>query len=117
MQKLIWATITIVLLVCFSYGFSMTYGSQTEDQPLKITKKPRAYGRDCGHSHLIVRLNVTFDKSATISSVEILDSSGCKSFDKNAIKAARKIEFIPATKNGEPITVTRVVEYEYTFLQ
>jgi len=88
---------------------------QEYDQNIKIKKKPRVgTARFCSQSSGVVRLRVTFDKSAQVTNVETVSSSGCDRFDRNAVSAAKKIKFEPAIKNGEPITVTRLVEYIFT---
>ena len=86
---------------------------QEKDKPLKIKRKsPPEFG-NCSQGAGLARLRVVFDKSAKVTNVEIAISSGCDSFDNNAIKAAKRIKFEPAIKNGEPITVTKLVEYTF----
>jgi TonB family protein len=87
---------------------------QKEDTKLKITNKPKPKPSTCQESSAVVLLKVTFDKSATITNAEIARTSGCDDLDSNSLEAARAIEFKPQTKNGEPITVTKTVEYSYT---
>jgi TonB family protein len=41
----------------------------------------------------------------------IAEPSGCESFDKEALRLARKIKFKPAVKDGVPITVVKTTEY------
>jgi len=87
--------------------------AQVEDQELRIIKKPRASGRSCSEDKATVRLKVAFHSSGKVTNVEIIESSGCKNFNNNAVKAAQKIKFKPAVKNGEAITIVRTVEYVY----
>lgn len=87
---------------------------QEKDRPLKISKKPKPASGGCSRSSAMARLRVTFDKSGKVSTVEIARPSGCDEFDQNAIKAAKKIKFEPAIKNGDAVTVVRQVEYVYT---
>lgn len=88
---------------------------QEYDKNVIIKKKPKAgTARSCSQTSAVARLRVTFDKSEKITDVEIVSSSGCRDFDESAVKAAKKIKFKPAIKNGEPITVKRTVEYIYT---
>jgi TonB family protein len=113
------------LIICFALFLMMfLFGTvnaqdnnQTEkpkDRPLKILKRdfPRDMS-DCPKSTGTVRVKVTFDKSETISNVELVSSSGCNSFDNKAIASSKKIKFKPAIKDGEAITVTKTVEYQY----
>ncbi len=86
---------------------------QSRDRPLKVINKPPAAPGYCRQSEALARVRVTFDKSAKVTAAEIVIPSGCDEFDDRAIAAARKIRFEPAIKNGEPITVTKLVEYEY----
>ena len=85
------------------------------DKPLKIKNKPTVtYSpQDCSQSSGRISLRVTFDKSAKVTNIEIIESSNCERFDSNALKAAKKIKFSPAIKNGEPITVTKQVQYTF----
>ncbi|HEX8248890.1 MAG TPA: energy transducer TonB [Pyrinomonadaceae bacterium] len=87
---------------------------QLPDQPLKIEKKPhsRTDGR-CSTASGTIRLRVTFDKSAKVTNVEIVSPSSCSYFDEQAVKAAKKIKFKPAIKNGEAVTVVKPVEYNF----
>ncbi|MDQ3180211.1 MAG: energy transducer TonB [Acidobacteriota bacterium] len=87
---------------------------QEKDQPLKIKRKPVAEIGNCEQSSGRIALRVTFDKSAKVTNVEIVKQSGCASFDSNAIRAARGIKFNPVIKNGEPVTVKKLVEYNFT---
>ncbi len=86
---------------------------QAKDQPVKIKSKPTAGKADCSQSSGIVTLRVTFDKSEKVTNVETVSSSGCDSFDRNAIKAAKEIKFKPAVKSGEPVTVFKQVKYSF----
>lgn len=88
---------------------------QTEkEQPLKIKNRPKPKPGDCGQGEATVRQRVTFDKSAKVTNVEVVASSNCDFFDKEAVRAAKKIKFNPQMKNGEPITVTKILEYKFT---
>ena len=87
-----------------------------EEKSLEIIKKPSVDMNavtSCRKSSGTAKLKVTFDRSAKVTNVELISSSGCNKFDKGAIKAAAKIKFKPALKNGEPITITKTVIYDY----
>ena len=86
---------------------------QENDRPLKIKRKPYPAVGNCGQFSGRTTLRVTFDKSAKVTDVEIVASSGCDGFDKNSVKAAKGIQFEPQIKDGEPITVTKRVEYAF----
>lgn len=87
---------------------------QKEDTKLKIVKKPIPKSGECTTDSAIVLVKVTFDKDGTIGNAEIARTSGCDNFDNNSLEAARNIKFEPQTENGEPITVTKTIEYRYT---
>ncbi len=88
---------------------------QEYDENVVIKKKPRVgTARFCSQTSGTARLRVTFDKSEKVTDIIIISPSGCNNFDKNAVRAAKKIKFKPAIKNGEPITITKLVEYTFT---
>ena len=83
------------------------------DRPLRVIRKPPAAPGYCRQSEALTRLRVTFDKSATVTAAVVVIPSGCDEFDGRAAAAALKIRFEPAIKDGEPVTVTKLVEYKY----
>ncbi len=84
------------------------------DQNVVIKRKPQPIvSRSCSRFEGRTRVRATFDKSGEVTDVELLVSSGCDGFDENAIKAAKKIKFKPALKNGEPVTITKQIEYAF----
>ena len=87
---------------------------QEKDRPLKIKRKPSPAIGNCEQDSGRTRLRITFEKTAKVTDVEIVASSGCDSFDKNSVEAAKRIKFEPQIKGGEPITVTKLVEYNFT---
>ena len=90
-------------------------GRQTaNDRPLKVTKRPRPRGGLCKdvYAGKTVAL-VTFDRSGKVTKVVLAVKSGCKKFDEESVDAAKGIEFEPAVKNGEPITVVKKMEYAF----
>jgi TonB family protein len=97
-------------------------GAQILDQPLKITTRPRPEGPFfdvCSKvannaTPIVVRLKVTFPASGKITEIDMVKPSGCGHFDKQAVKAAKKIKFKPAVKNGEPVSVIKLIEYALT---
>lgn len=84
-----------------------------KDRPLKILKKPPPQLGNCPQSSGFTSLKVKFDKSGKVTDAEIIKSSNCRDFDENAIDAAKRIKFETAMKDGEPITVFKVVEYAF----
>jgi TonB family protein len=92
--------------------------TNSENKQLKILKtvKPertkeavekKIYGK--------VILSVEFCANGTIGDVRIL--RGVDGLDEQAIEAARKIQFVPARKNGVPVTVVSRVEFSFQPVQ
>jgi TonB family protein len=115
----------LFLFLVFGLAFAGTAFGQTNtntpepkqevDVPLKIINKPHAKteGR-CGRmTEGRTRLRVTFDKSGKVTDAVIVALSGCDTFNRNAVDAAKRIKFTPAIKNGEAVTIIRQIEYVY----
>lgn len=113
-------------VLLFSFATSAQNGNkepagkkQQQDRPLKITSKPQI-SRDVlskclkgsRNTQLVTVLTVTFHSSGKVTNAEISQDSGCEYLDKESIRAAAKIKFKPAVKNGELITVTKNLEYK-----
>ncbi len=60
---------------------------------------------------MLVRLRVTFHSSGEITDIQVIEDSGCEYFNNEAVRVAEKVKFNPAIKDGEPITVTKTMEY------
>jgi len=98
-----------------SDSFGNQTKKQTSDKPIKIIKKMFSGLRStsCTESSGVVSVRAIFDKSAKITNTEIVKSSGCDEFDRNALIIAKKIKFEPAIKDGEPVTVMKVIQYSF----
>lgn len=84
------------------------------DQNIVVKNKPQpVFARSCKQDYGRAQVRVTFDKSEKVTNVEMILSSGCEKFDENAVQAAKKIKFKAAMKNGEPVTITKLVEYTF----
>jgi TonB family protein len=83
--------------------------------PIKIITKPRPsytdYARYSGISGNI-RLLIGFGEDGKVRDVLVLNSLGY-GLDEEAVRAARKIKFEPAKKDGKPIYVVKIVEYGF----
>jgi len=86
---------------------------QEKDRSVKIINRPRVQLGKCSEAYGLTRVKATFDKSAKVTIVVVIISSGCASFDNNAVDAAKRIKFKPAIKKGEPVTAVLMVEYIY----
>ena len=119
MKKNIFTLFSVIILTLIFAGLtnaqtdSAANSKQTADKKLKILKKPFPSSRGCVESSGITLIRVTFDKSSKVTNTEIVKSSGCSDFDNNSLDAASRIKFEPQTKDGEPITVAKTVEYKY----
>jgi outer membrane biosynthesis protein TonB len=97
--------------------------AQTEnDKPLKIMSKPHPSYTFAAREYNIsgwVQVKVTFQANGKIGEVIYFDESSQEKnltrygLVKETIRAAKKIKFNPATKDGQPITVTKVVQYSF----
>ena len=88
---------------------------KTVDTEVKILEKPRAAypknGTVCFQG--IVRLKVAFlstGEIGTITPVTQLPHGATE----NAIAAAKRIKFLPAMKDGKPVTKTFTVDFSFT---
>lgn len=86
----------------------------SKDQRVKIKNKPFVRTANCPEPSGVTTVRAVFDKSAAITKVEIVKSSGCTDFDRNAVEAARKIKFSPAIKDGEAVTTTKLLQYSFS---
>ena len=90
--------------------------SQSETTPLKVLSKPKAIYTDEARQNQtqgIVTLRVTFVANGTIGSISPV-SGLPNGLTEQSIGAAREIKFVPQIKNGQPQTVTRIVQYSFT---
>ena len=92
------------------------YSSKEVDVKARIKRQPNDIpqpGRDCDEFDHRLRavLRVLLHKSGIVTGVNLVKGSGC-SFDKEAIRVARRIRFEPARKDGQPVSQYLQVEYE-----
>ncbi len=60
----------------------------------------------------VVRLRMVFGADGKVSNIESLATLP-DGLTEEAMRAAKRIQFTPATINGEPISVTRVVDFNF----
>ena len=83
---------------------------------IKIISKPRAQYTDAARNQGIsgsIRLLIELSGDAKIKSILVLRGLG-GGLTAQAIKAAKQIKFEPATKDGQPISVVKIIEYSFT---
>ncbi len=99
----------------------------TKDSPRKVgeTSKPAViveqpaveYAKEAGPKDIdgVVILSLDLSSTGQVQNINIIH--GLSEGQNNAaIRAARKIKFMPAVKNGEPISQSLTVEYPFRFL-
>lgn len=87
-----------------------------ETKALAITGKPRPNYTDAARQNNVqgtVTLRVTFNANGTIGSVTPVNSLPY-GLTEQAISAAKRMTFQPATKNGQPYAVTKQVAFTFT---
>ena len=86
-----------------------------ESKPLAINHRPNAVytaeARRRAHTGT-VRLRVTFGADGKVKAVETLQGQPY-GLTQSAERAAWRTNFTPALENGLPISVTRVIEYDF----
>lgn len=83
------------------------------ETPIKIAKKPSPnfHGNNIGEKHSAL-FAVEFKADKTIGFIFVVDFTNEK-FKKMAAAAAKKLVFVPATSEGKPVTVIKLVQYDY----
>lgn len=90
--------------------------SVVKDAPLNILSKPKANYTDAARFYQIsgnVRIRMTFLAGGEIGAVTPITKLPF-GLTTQAINAARQMRFEPAVKNGQPYSVTKLVEYVFT---
>ncbi|HMS38910.1 MAG TPA: energy transducer TonB [Pyrinomonadaceae bacterium] len=91
--------------------------SVQQNTPLKILEKPKPRyptsenGTICIQGTVVLR--VQFLASGEIGKVTTITNLPYGATE-NAIEAAKNIKFKPAFKNGEPISVTKIITFNFT---
>ena len=86
------------------------------EKDIKFISKPYANFTEAARDKKvqgIVRLAIYFDKSGKIKAIFAIKELP-KGLTENAIDAAKKIVFEPATRDGQPISVIKIIEYSFT---
>ena len=92
----------------------------SKDKPVKVLKKPRPTYTDRARQEAvsgIVVVKVEFRADGTIGNVVGVPENSFElrrsGLVDQSIAAARKITFTPASKNGKPVTVIRLLQYTF----
>jgi len=129
MKKFYFPPFALFMLLLFGNSFAQDNGSinsmqQSDDEKVykrsevdqqsKIIKKPiPSTDRMCGNDNGFVRVRVVLLKSGKVGDVESLKTSECERFNENSLDSAKKIKFSPAVKDGQPVSVSVMIEYTY----
>jgi Gram-negative bacterial TonB protein C-terminal len=104
----------LVALIALSATFVFGQTNKTYDTPMKIINKPRAVwkdGQDCSTGTITLR--VEFLDSSKIGKISLVSGIN-KNRNESAIEVAKKIIFKPAMKDGQPVTVSKQIQYNFT---
>ena len=97
-------------------GLTLPESPRPATSNLNILSKPRANYTDSARQNNTqgsVSLRVTFLADGQIGSVSTVNTLP-DGLTEQAIAAARSIKFQPAQSNGKPISVTKIVQYNFT---
>ena len=86
------------------------------DREIFILYRPRPrFPNDSSstRSEQIVKLKVTFLANGEIGKIDPV-STGDRAFIDSCITTAKKMIFIPAIKDGKPVTITKQIEYSFS---
>ena len=120
-------TVQIIFAICLFSIFVAAQNSENTrsdqskerkyDTPIKILYKPQtAYPSQDKGSVCIqgtVSLRVQFLESGKIGEISVV-SGLPQGATETSIEAAKGIKFEPATKDGKPITLTRVIQFNFS---
>jgi TonB family protein len=108
----------LLTFVCFSV---FSPAQDDTGKPLKILRKPRPNYTEEARKHNVqgvVRVRVVFQSDGAIGEVSDVkeNSEDARKYGLVAetIKAAKRIVFEPAEKDGKKVTVTKILEYNFT---
>ncbi|HMJ09739.1 MAG TPA: TonB family protein [Pyrinomonadaceae bacterium] len=103
----------------FSKDRSVPAGSATPEPgttPIKILNKPHAAYTDRARQANVegtIRIAALLGSSGRVEQVLVLKRLG-SGLDEQAVNAARAVKFVPATRNGLPISKVIILEYGFS---
>lgn len=113
MKKFVLLNLLILLFAAFAFGQT----NKIYDTPVKIIYKPRAAWTEEAWRRAqlqgAVTLRVQFLENGKIGNIAVV-SGLSHGLNESAAKAAKKIRFRPAMKDGKPVTVFKQVQYTFT---
>lgn len=95
-------------------GPSVFRGDEVDEKPRLITKPEPIYTEDARREHIsgVVILKVIFSATGEVTNIRVVSGLSHGLTDQ-AIGAAKKIKFIPATKDGKPVSMWMQLEYNF----
>lgn len=97
-------------------AYGCRYRNFAHSTPLSFDYKPEALYTNAARRNGVegvVRLNATFNADGTVSNVTPITFLP-DGLTEQAKRAAEAIRFTPGTINGEPITETKTIEYDFS---
>ena len=89
--------------------------TREKDRSVRITYKPRAsYPPDAGCVVGTVILRIAFLASGELGAISVVKGLP-NAFTESAMAAARRMKFDPAVSAGKYITVTKQVEFSFSY--
>jgi TonB family protein len=75
-----------------------------------------APGTDCrSRMRLLVVVRAVLHQSSDVRQVELVEKSGCKSYDEDAIRAVGKMKFKPALKDNRQVSQYQVFQFQHSW--
>lgn len=97
---------------------SPSKANSVKTEPLKILSQPKpGYTTEARNNSTegTLRFRVTFSASGEITGVSAITSLP-DGLTEQAIAAARNIKFVPAKRDGVPVSVTKTIEYRFSLV-
>ncbi|HEV7643618.1 MAG TPA: energy transducer TonB [Pyrinomonadaceae bacterium] len=118
--------VTLFVLSVTAFAAAQATGQETEqkpaDRPLRVTYNPSGEYTSEARSKMLsgwIKLRITFLDTGELGDIFYVDESASdKALSKagllkSSYEAAKKIRFEPAIKDGSPVTVTKILVYNF----
>ncbi len=114
--------VTLFVLSFTAFAAAQEAERKPADRPLKVTYNPSGEYTSEARAQMLsgwIKLRVTFLDTGELGDIFYVDESAAdKALSKagllkSSYDAAKKIRFEPAIKDGSPVTVTKVVVYNF----
>lgn len=112
--------IVLFLLVIYPTGLIQAAESPNKSNakaPQIISKSKPSYTLEAKNRKIegVVVLQAVFRKDGTVGDIKVMRSLGF-GLDEEAVKAAQKIVFVPAERDGKPVNVRARLEFTFNLL-